>query len=179
MIAGLDSIAPSQRVFINTFQTMGLQSLAYTEKLVRLNLQSAHALLEDIAHQAGALMNGKGQQPGAESIYAMVQPTSEKLTAYARQVYEIGTEANSVIAQTLHAHLQESQQAAQQWFDAAARSAPAASEPLFDAARNAMSLVRNSYDQAAQVGQKFAEHSAAGAGPSAAKANARTARKAA
>jgi hypothetical protein len=44
----------------------------------------------------------------------------------------------------------------QAWIETAAKTAPAGSEPMFAAARNAMSLVRSTLDHAAKVGQQAA-----------------------
>jgi len=157
MTPNFEAAVPAQRLLLETVHAITLKNLEGAEKLIALNIQAARSVLEDIAHHADSLNTVKDPQSMLQKVSSMAQPAGEKMTAYARQVYEIQSETSGAIAQTLQNHLRSSQEAAQSWFDAASRTAPAGSEPMFAAARSALSVVRATFDRAAQASHSAAE----------------------
>ena len=147
---------PAQNLMLDLVHTISLKAIEGTEKLIALQLQASRSLLEDMASQAQALADLKDPQKLATHLSSMKNPASEKISAYARQAYEISTETRDAITETIQKHIHEGQEVTQAWIETAAKTAPAGSEPMFAAARNAMSLVRSSLDHAAKVGQQAA-----------------------
>jgi phasin family protein len=148
---------PAQNLMLDLMQTISLKTIEGTEKLIALQLQASRSLLEDMASQAQAFADLKDPQKLAAQLTSMKNPASEKISAYARQAYEISTETREAITETIQKHIHEGQDVAQTWIESASKTAPAGTEPMFAAARNALSLVRASLDHAAKVGQQAAE----------------------
>ena len=148
---------PAQNLMLDLVHTISLKAIEGTEKLIALQLQASRSLLEDMASQAQAFADLKDPQKLVAHLTAIKNPASEKISAYARQAYEISTETRDAITETIQKHIHEGQEVTQAWIETAAKTAPAGSEPIFAAARNAMSLVRSSLDHAAKVGQRAAE----------------------
>ena len=148
---------PAQNLMLDLMQTISLKTIEGTEKLIALQIQASRSLLEDMASQAQAFAELKDPQKLATHLTSMKNPASEKISAYARQAYEISTETREAITETIQKHIHESQDVTHAWIESAAKTAPAGIEPLFAVARNALSLVRTSLDHAAKLGQQAAE----------------------
>ena len=148
---------PAQTLMLDLMQTISLKTIEGTEKLIALQIQASRSLLEDMASQAQAFAELKDPQKLATHLTSMKNPASEKISAYARQAYEISTETREAITETIQKHIHESQGVTHAWIESAAKTAPAGTEPMFAVARNALSLVRTSLDHAAKLGQQAAE----------------------
>jgi len=153
----INAALPAQNLMLDLVQTIGLKTIEGTEKLIALQLQASRSLLEDMANQAQALADLKDPQKLATHLTSMKNPASDKISAFARQAYAISTETRDAITETFKKHIHEGQDVAQTWIETAAKTAPAGTEPMFAAARNALSLVRSSLDHAAKVGQQAVE----------------------
>ena len=152
----MNAALPAQNLMLDLVHTISLKAIEGTEKLIALQLQASRSMLEDMASQAQAFADLKDPQKLVTHLTSMKNPASEKISAYARQAYEISTETRDAITETIQKHIHEGQEVTQAWIETAAKTAPAGSEPIFAAARNAMSLVRSSLDHAAKVGQQAA-----------------------
>jgi phasin family protein len=148
---------PAQNLMLDLMQTISLKTIEGTEKLIALQIQASRSLLEDMASQAQAFAELKDPQKLATHLTSMKNPAGEKISAYARQAYEISTETREAITETIQKHIHESQGVTHAWIESAAKTAPAGTEPMFAVARNALSLVRTSLDHAAKLGQQAAE----------------------
>ena len=148
---------PAQNLMLDLMQTISLKTIEGTEKLIALQIQASRSLLEDMASQAQAFAELKDPQKLATHLTSMKNPASEKISAYAREAYEISTETREAITETIQKHIHESQGVTHAWIESAAKTAPAGTEPMFAVARNALSLVRTSLDHAAKLGQQAAE----------------------
>ena len=157
MKSTLHAALPAQNLMLDLVQTISLKTIEGTEKLIALQLQASRSLLEDMASQAQAFANVKDPQKLVTHLTSMTNPASEKISAYARQAYEISTETRDAITETIQKHIHEGQEVTHAWIESAAKTAPAGSEPVFAAARNALSLVRATLGHAAKVGQQAAE----------------------
>jgi len=157
MKSTIHAALPAQNLMLDLIQTISLKTLEGTEKLIALHLQASRSLLEDMASQAHAFADLKDPQKLVSHLTSMKNPASEKISAYARQAYEISTETRDAITETIQKHIHEGQDVTHAWIETAAKTAPAGTEPMFAAARNALSLVRSSLDHAAKLGQQAAE----------------------
>jgi len=157
MKSTINAALPAQNLMLDLMQTIGLKTIEGTEKLIALQLQASRSLLEEMASQARAFADLKDPRELVTQLTSIKNPASEKISAYARQAYEISTQTREAITETIHKHIHEGQDVAQTWVETAAKTAPAGTEPMFAAARNALSLVRSSLDHAAKVGQQAAE----------------------
>ena len=152
-----ESIIPTQRLMLDLMQTISLKTIEGTEKLIALQMQASRSMLEDAASQSQAFTDLKDPSKLVTNLTSMANPASEKLSSYARQAYEISNETRTAISETIQKHVQDSQQVTQAWFESASRTAPAGSEPIFAAARNALSVVKASIEQATKAGQQAAQ----------------------
>lgn len=157
MMAGMEQMMAAQRAVLETVQSIGVKSLEGTEKLVALNMQAARMAVEETTDNVRAMLDVREPSKLAETAMSMARPGGEKFASYAKHVYDITSETSGSIVEAMQRHVKDAQEQAADWFDTAAKTAPAGSEPLFAAARNAFSVARASYDQALSAGQKFAE----------------------
>jgi phasin family protein len=74
------------------------KSFEGVEKMVALNLQAMRCAMGESAERSKALLAVKDAQ-GLASLQAhLVQPTTEQVTAYSRQVYDIATSTQSEVS---------------------------------------------------------------------------------
>lgn len=106
------------------------------EKLVELNLEAARSSLGESADAAKALFAVKDAQELFALQSSLLQPATEKATAYGRQVYEIAQSTQAEVAKLAEAQYAALQQNIATLVDTAVKNAPAGSE-------NAVAMVRS------------------------------------
>ena len=97
----------------------------------------------------------------AELQSALTQPIVEQAVAYARSVNEIVAEGQQEISRLFETQFAELQKTFTAALEHAAKSAPAGSEPAFEAVRSAMETASSVYENASQSVQQLAEANAA------------------
>jgi phasin family protein len=143
---------PEQFVQINkaafeTFQTIALKSVESFEKLADLNIQATKASIAESAEQWKALLAAKDPKAFADLAAGAAQPASEKVTAYAKHVYDIANETGTEIAKLFEKQFAESNKQFTSAIDSLAKNAPAGSEGVVTLVKNAVSAANTAYDQ--------------------------------
>ncbi|UCE32199.1 MAG: phasin family protein [Burkholderiales bacterium] len=153
----MEQFAAAHRALLDTAKTVNDRALDGFEKLIGLQMQTARTAMEESVDHVRVLLESDEPAKVAEQNMAFMQPAGEKLVAYARHVYDIAAETNAGMAEALQRHFDAAQGQVSQWFEATVKDAPAGSEPIVEAARNAMGVAQDAYEQAVTASRKFAE----------------------
>ena len=127
---------------------IGLQGKAFegAEKLVALNVATAKTVQTETAEAIRAAFSVKDVQELLALQASTLQPSAERVAAYARQVYEIVTETNADVAKVLEALVTDAQAQFVSAVETAAKNAPAGSENVISFVKSAVAGATNAYD---------------------------------
>lgn len=151
-----EQFVAAQRALLDTAQNVSLKALEGATRLFELNAQAVRATVSEATEQAKSLLGSEPTKVVSQG-FALVQPNAEKLVSYSKQAYEIVSATNSEIAELLQKHVDDAQELAVVAIDNAAKTAPAGSEIVFNAARNTFGAARNAYEQAVNASRRFSE----------------------
>jgi phasin family protein len=169
-----EQLAAANQANIDAIVELTRKSFEGIERLVELNLQVARASMGDSAAQAKAMLSAKGPQDLVSLQAGMVQPATEKATAYSRQLYEIASQTQSEVTRLVEAQMAAAQEKILALVDATVKNAPAGSENAMvviksavTAANSAMASVQQAAKQAVGVAEANLEAIAKNAAPAA------------
>jgi phasin family protein len=136
------------------------KSFEGVEKMVALNLQAMRCAMGESAERSKALLAVKDAQ-GLASLQAhLVQPTTEQVTAYSRQVYDIATSTQSEVSRLVESQMATAQEKILALVDAAVKNAPAGGDgslamikQAVTAANGALENVQKAAKQALNVAE--------------------------
>ena len=140
----------------------GLSQTAFDgmEKLVALNLQVAKASMSEVAETSQAMLFMKDPQELMALQASLMQPSTEKMAAYSRHVYDILTGTTAEVTKVAEANLAEGQKTMMAMVDTAVKNAPAGTEnavalvkSAVAAANNALESVQKATKQATEVAE--------------------------
>ncbi len=182
MFTSADQLVALHKSTLDTLQAVALKSVEGYEKLAELQMQAAKTSMEESALQWKALFESRDPKGFADVALGAAQPAADKLTAYARHVYEIASETNTEIAKIVERHFAESNKQLLAAIDLLGKNAPAGSEGLVTFVKTAVTGANSAWDQVNKATKQVVElaeaNIAAAAKNTVATAN-RTARKAA
>jgi phasin family protein len=148
MFAGFDQVLSAQQAMFKTFADLSTQALNGAQKLAELNIQTAKTSVAESVEQFETLVAIKDPSKLSAFGAQFAQPATEKVSAYAKHVYDITSTTGNGIASTLQAHAADAQVATSEWIEVAAKNAPAGTEPLVNAAKSAVAMYQGAYDKA-------------------------------
>lgn len=152
-----EQFVAANKANVETVLSLATSTIARAERLSALNLNTAHAVLEDSAASAKTLMATKNPQELVDLHATLAQPIVEKVFAYASSVYAIAAEGQQEVSKLFEAQIAELNKNFEIALDNAAKSAPPGSEPAFAAARSAVEQVNSVYDNLAKAAKQVAE----------------------
>ncbi len=129
------------------FQAVALKSLEGVEKLAELNIQAVKASLTESNEQFQAVLEAKDPKEVAGVAMAGAQPGTDKVTAYAKHVYEISNDCGTEIAKLFEKQFADSNKQFVDAIDMMAKNAPAGTEGVVTLVQSAMSAANTAYDQ--------------------------------
>jgi phasin family protein len=132
-------------------------ALQSVEKLVDLQMETAKAALADSADNARALASVKDPQDLLALRDRILQPTLEKASTYARNVYGVAASTQSELNKLLEAQIAEFNKSVVTTLDKAASNAPAGAEFAVAALRSAVTSANLAYENVSKVAKQFAE----------------------
>jgi phasin family protein len=153
MNTNFEQVIAAQTALLNTFAHVGQQALEASRKLAELNVATAKTQLVDGVSKAESLLKIKDAGKIAEFSAAAAQPANEALATYAKNVYDIARESSADILATVQEQVSRNQALAKEWLDAATKQAPAGSEPVFNAAKQAFALAQGAYEKSLAASQ--------------------------
>lgn len=98
------------------------------EKLVALNLQAMRSAMGDSAERSKALLAAKDPQALATLQAELVQPATEQVTTYGRQVVDIAANTQSEVSRLVESLMNTAQTKILALVDASVKNAPAGGE---------------------------------------------------
>ena len=181
MITNSEQLTLLQKSALEAFQSATAASIAGLEKLAALNVQATKTSLEESAEALRSLVEVKDPKQLAEIATASVQPTSDKVAAYYKHVYEIANETGSELARLFERQYAESNRQIYAAIDALSRNVPAGGEGVVTLMKQAVTAANTTFDQLNKATKQAVEvaeaNMAAAAKTSAAAAASRAPRK--
>lgn len=151
-----DQLIAAQKATMDTMFSLGKKSFEGVEKLVELNLQMAKTAMEEVAEHAKATLSAKDPQEFMALQSGLMQPTAEKITAYARHVYDITSAAGSEVTKMTESEIAESQKKFMAMVDSAVKNAPAGSENVVVLMKSAVTAANNAFETAQKAAKQAA-----------------------
>lgn len=147
MINTPEQFVEIQKSTFEMFQAVALKSVEGVERLAELNIQAVKASLAESNAQMSAVLAAKDPKAVADMAMAGAQPGADKVTAYAKHVYEISNETGTEIAKLFEKQFAESNKQWSAAMEAMAKNAPAGTEGVVTFVKSAMSAANSAYDQ--------------------------------
>lgn len=155
-----EQFAATNKANLDALVELARKSFEGIEQLLTLNLQAARAAMGESAEQAKAMMTAKDAQSLAALQADLVQPTTEKVTAYGRQVYDIAANTQSEVSKLVESQMTTAQQKILALVDSAVKNAPSGGEASLamvkqavTAANGALENVQKAAKQAVSVAE--------------------------
>jgi phasin family protein len=141
-----EQFAAANKANLDALVELARKSFEGIEQLVTLNLQAARAAMGESAGQAKALMAAKDAQALAALQADLVQPATEKVTAYSRQVYDIATSTQSEVSKLVESQMATAQEKILALVDAAVKNAPTGSEASLTMVKQAVTAANGALE---------------------------------
>lgn len=138
-------------------QALSLKSLEGFEKLAELNIQAAKSSVAESTENFQALMGTKDAKAFADLAVSQAQPAADKMTAYAKHVYDIGNGVGTEFAKVWEKQVAESSKQLNSAIDLLTKNAPAGSEGLVTFVKSAVSAANTAYDQVNKATKQVVE----------------------
>jgi phasin family protein len=132
-------------------------ALQGVERLVGLQMETAKTALADSAESVRALAAAKDPQDLLALRDRVLQPTLEKASAYARNVYDVAAHTQSELNKLLEAQIADFNKSMVTSLDKAASNAPAGAEFAVVALRSAVASANMAFDNLSKVAKQFTE----------------------
>ena len=177
-----DQIVAMHKAALESFQALAAKTLEGFEKLAELNLAATKSTMDESAEQLKALLEVKDVKALADFAAGSAQPGADKMTAYAKHVYEITSDTGSEIAKLVEKQFSDVNRQMHSAIESLAKNAPAGSEGVVTFMKSAVAAANTAYDQVNKATKQvveLAEANMVAAGKTAAAGAARTSKKAA
>src|SRR3954469_14948101 len=127
------------------------------ERLFDLQLKTAKSALADGLQNARALTAVRDLDQLAGLKDTVVQPTFEKATAYAKEVYDVATAAQADLSKVVEEQVSEFNKQVISALDQLVKTAPAGSEVGIAAMKSTLAAVNTGFDNLTKVAKQFGE----------------------
>jgi len=154
--------APEQLIALNKanmeaalrFAGVALES---AERLIDLQLKTAKTALADGLQNARVIASVKDFDQLAALKDTVVQPTFEKATAYAKEVYDVATSTQADLSKLVEEQVSEFNKQMVSALDQFVKTAPAGSEVGIAAMKSTLAAVNTGFDNFTKVAKQFGE----------------------
>ena len=138
---------------------LAFQSTAFSafEKLIDLNVKVARATLDEASSRAQEMMALKDPQQALAYTASIAQPSTEKVVAYGKHVYDIIAGVQAEIARLSEAQIADQQQQIADALEQLAKNAPAGSESAVALLRSTLANASSAYDTLNKAARQAAE----------------------
>ena len=127
------------------------------ERLFELQLKTAKAVLADGLQNARAITGVRDFDQLSALKDTVVQPSLEKATAYAKEVYDVAAETQADLTKLVEEQVSEFQKQVVATLDNLVKSAPAGSEVGIAAMKSTLAAVNSGFDNLTKVAKQFGE----------------------
>ena len=128
-----------------------------TQRLVDLQMKVAKSAVADGIQNARALSNVRDLEQLATLKDTLVQPSFEKATAYAKQVYDVAAETQTEFGRVVEEQVAELQRNVIAVLDQIVKTAPAGSEVGIAAVKSTLAAVNSGFDNFTKVAKQLGE----------------------
>ncbi len=155
--------AVPQQVLVNQKATvdnfLAFQQAVFTgfEKLVDLNLKVARASLDEASQKAQEAMGVKDAQEAVNFASGLVQPGTDKVAAYGKQVYDIVAGVQSNLTRLTEEQLTQAQRQLDETIDQLAKNAPTGSEGAVALMKSSLATANSAYESAVKVARQASD----------------------
>ena len=133
---------------VDAFKGVAAQAYAGFEKLAELNLAAATAISSESFAHLQAMLAVKDAQQLLALQSGLFQPMTEKSASYGRHVYTIASDSGAEFTKAFESKLTEAQKALGTVVENVAKNAPAGTEPVVAAMKNALTSGQNAIESA-------------------------------
>ncbi|MCP5268833.1 MAG: phasin family protein [Zoogloeaceae bacterium] len=150
MIKTNEQFAAVNKAAVDSLLTLANTSLATTERLAALNLNTARALIADSAAAVNALLAVKDPQAFVALQTSLSKPVVEKTVAYSRSVYEILNESSNGVNLVVEGQTAEMKKNFAAALEQTLKNAPAGTESIVAAVKSAIAQAETAYETMSQ-----------------------------
>lgn len=140
------------------------------QKLSALNLQTAKASLETATEHAKSLLAVRDLKSASEVVTTMVQPATEKVTAYAKSAYGVSSATSAELVDVVRAQAEKGSHQLLMQVQELAKNTPAGSDGAVTFVKQVLAVANSSYEQLNAATKTLVEATLAGASASVAAA---------
>lgn len=152
-----EQFANLNKAAFEAFQALTLKSIEGFEKFAELNIAAAKSSVAESTEKIQALISTKDAKGFADLAVSQAQPAAEKLTAYAKHVYDISNGVGTEFAKVWEKQFAESNKQLNSAIDLLTKNAPAGSEGLVTFVKSAVSATNTAYDQVNKATKQVVE----------------------
>lgn len=154
--------APEQLIALNKANldaAMRFAGVAFegAERLLDLQMKAAKLALEEGLDAAKALASVKDVQEFVSLKDSLAQPSFEKASAYAKDVYDCATNTQAELGKLIEAQVSEFNKQVVTSLDGMMKNAPAGSEVGVAAVKSAIAAVNSAYDNLSKVAKQLSD----------------------
>ena len=132
-------------------------ALEGAERIIDLQLRTAKSALNDSLESAKVLASVRDFDQLAALKDTLVQPSVEKATAYAKQVYDVATTTQADMTKVVEEQVGEFNRQVLTALDQIVKTAPAGSEAGIAAMKSTLAAVNSGFDNLSKVAKQFGE----------------------
>jgi phasin family protein len=132
-------------------------ALQGAERLLDLQLKAAKSAFADGIENAKAFAAVKDLQELAALKENVAQPSIEKVTAYAKSVYDVATATQAEVSKLIEEQFSEFNKQVVAALDKMVKTAPAGSEVGIAAIKSGIAAVNSAYDNLSKVAKQFTD----------------------
>jgi phasin family protein len=132
-------------------------ALEGAERLIDLQLKTAKSALAEGLQNARTMTSVRDFDQLAALKDTVVQPTFEKATAYAKEVYDVATATQADLGKLVEEQVSEFNRQMISALDQIVKTAPAGSEVGIAAMKSTLAAVNSGFDNLTKVAKQFGE----------------------
>jgi phasin family protein len=132
-------------------------ALEGAERLIGLQMKTAKSALAEGLQNARAMTSVRDMDQLAALKDTVVQPTFEKATAYAKEVYDVASATQADLSRLVEEQVSEFNRQMISALDQIVKTAPAGSEVGIAAMKSTLAAVNSGFDNLTKVAKQFGE----------------------
>jgi phasin family protein len=150
-----------QKSALESFKAISAIGMGSFEKFAALNLQAVKATATEVTSTLETAISAKDPKALAELAQASAQPAADKVTAYAKHLFDIAQTSNTEIAAIFEKQMASSSKQVNAAIDAMAKNAPAGSEGVTTFVKSAVSAANTAWDQVSKASKQVTDYAEA------------------
>ena len=157
MSAVPQQVFANQKASVDNFLSFQQAVFNGFERLVDLNLKVARASLDEVGQKLQEALEVKDAQDAATFASNLVQPNTDKLASYGKDVYKIVSELQSSATRFTEEQLAQAQRQLSDAVEQFAKNAPTGSEGAVALLKSSLASANSAYESAAKVAKQASE----------------------